>query len=115
MDIHEKIKLFLIQKAVSAKSIAQEYNASQQTISNYLNGQNAMPLAFLVWIYEKYQNEIDIHALFINDNNSIVAEPKSEYKSKINKTRILEKVSKILDEELRNWHRFDTDNNLNNY
>ena len=100
MDIHEKIKLFLIQKAVSAKSIAEEYNASQQTISNYLNGQNAMPLAFLVWIYEKYQNEIDLQSLFHNDNESIVAEPKSEYKTKVNKKRILEKVSKILDDEL---------------
>lgn len=100
MDIHEKIKLFLIQKAVSAKSISEEYGASQQTISNYLNGQNAMPLAFLVWIYDKYQNEIDLQALFHNDNKSIVAEDQSEYKSKINKKRILEKVSKILDEEL---------------
>lgn len=100
MDIHEKIKLFLVQKAVSAKSISEEYGASQQTISNYLNGQNAMPLAFLVWIFEKYQNEIDLHVLFVNDNKSIVAEPRPEYKSKINKKKILEKVSKILDEEL---------------
>lgn len=100
MDIHEKIKLFLVQKAVSAKSISEEYGASQQTISNYLNGQNAMPLAFLVWLFEKYQNEIDLHVLFVNDNKSIVAEPRSEYKSKIDKKRILEKVSKILDQEL---------------
>lgn len=100
MDIHEKIKLFLVQKAVSAKSISEEYGASQQTISNYLNGQNAMPLAFLVWIYDKYQNEIDLQALFNNDNKTIVAEPRSEYKSKINKKKIMERVSKILDEEL---------------
>lgn len=100
MEIHEKIKLFLVQKSVSAKSISEEYGASQQTVSNYLNGQNAMPLAFLVWIYDKYQNEIDLQSLFNNDNESIIAEPQTEYKTKINKKRILEKVSKILDDEL---------------
>lgn len=100
MEIHEKIKLFLIQKSVSAKSVAAEYGASQQTISNYLNGQNAMPLAFLIWIYERYQNEITLETLFTRDNRSIVAEADAPYKRKVNKAKILEKVGKILDEEL---------------
>lgn len=99
MEIHEKIRLFLKQKKVVSKNLAAEYGISQQIISNYLNGVNAMPLAFLVWIYEKYQNEINLNALFENDNTSIVAEPRTEYKPKLNKKRILEKVSKILDEE----------------
>ena len=100
MEIHEKIKLFLKQKKVVSKNLAEEYGISQQIISNYLNGVNAMPLAFLVWIYEKFQDEINLNALFENDNTNIVAEPRTEYKPKLNKKRILEKMSKILDEEL---------------
>lgn len=101
MEIHEKIKLFLVQKGVAAKSLAEEYGASQQTISNYLNGQNAMPLAFLVWLYEKFQREIDLVALFEQSQSNIVAEPNATYKKSINKKRILEKVSEILDQELQ--------------
>ena len=101
MEIHEKIKLFLVQNGVTAKSIALEYGASQQTVSNYLNGENAMPLAFLIWFYEKYQDEIDLHSVFSKSNDSIVAEPNTKYKAKLNKKRILEKVGQILDEELR--------------
>lgn len=99
MDIHEKIKLFLVQKGFKFKDIADEYGASQQTVSNYLTGENAMPLTFLVWIYEKFQDEIDLELLFSKRASSIIAEPSIDNNQPINKKKVLEKISQILDEE----------------
>lgn len=99
MKIYEKIKRHIESNKKSASSVGRDYGVSQQVISNYLNGNNAMPIDFLVW-YVENNPEIDLYALFNKSQQNIVKDSKSEYITKAKKSQIIDKIVSILEEEI---------------
>lgn len=105
MEIYQKVKLFIQQKGIASKEIAENYGVATQTMSHYLNGVNTMPLAFVVWMVNEFPGEIDLEALFKESTTNIVCDPPAKYHtktapSKDSKAKILERIGKILDEEM---------------
>lgn len=101
MKIFEKIKVFIQLSDLTQKELGEMSGKSQQTITNYLTGQNQIPLDWLVWFLNEFP-EIDIKELFNEKSDSYkVSEPRSKYGNKrINKESIINRISQILDEEL---------------
>lgn len=105
MEIYQKVKLFFQEKGIKSKEIAEKYGVASQTMSHYLTGVNTMPLAFVVWLVNEYPHEIDLDALFKESTTNIVCDPPANYNtknaaSKDSKAKILERIGKILDEEM---------------
>lgn len=99
MKIHEKIKEYSKSKGETIKSVADGYGVTHQSVQQYFSGKNAMPLTFLCWYLEQHQ-DIDLYALFDKKQRDIVAEPRSEYKIVRKKRDVIDKIVKILEEEL---------------
>lgn len=99
MEIHEKIQYFVKKNKETSYSLAREYNASQQTVSNYLNGTNAMPIKFLSWYIKKHP-EIDLYELFSIQQENIVNDPQATYMKKPKKQILIDRITAIINEEL---------------
>lgn len=101
MEVHEKIKIDADRKGISTSKIGKEFGKAQQTISSWFNGTNAMPLDFFIWYVHEYGQDLDIAAIFNKETAdfTLVKEKKTDYRKAFNKKKILEKISKILDEE----------------
>ncbi|GEM_PF-1284478 len=107
MKINEKIKRDADQRGLTTAQIGEKYGKKQQTISNYFNGTNAMPLDFLIWYIHQHP-DIDLYALFDKDKYDIVADRTSNYPIKASKAEILSKIGKILDDYMSPGHNPDT-------
>lgn len=99
MKIHEKIKRYSEDKKESRTDIAKEYGVTQQAISNYFYGKNAMPVDFLVWYVSKHP-DIDLYALFSTSQQNIVKEESANYARKPRKQDIINKIVRILEDEI---------------
>ena len=101
MEIFEKLRKHAENKGLSFSKIGEESGKSQQTISNYMSGKNQIPLDWLCWYLEK-NPEISVASLFNTNSERIdfVGEQAPIYQKKFDKVRLLERIGKILDEEL---------------
>lgn len=109
MKIFEKLKIHADRKGYSATQLANNSGKSQQSVSNYFSGKNQIPLDWLVW-YLGENPEIDVVELFNQESENLhfIKEDRKAYPSKngvakSNKDKkqiLLDKISKILDEEL---------------
>jgi transcriptional regulator with XRE-family HTH domain len=99
MKIYQKIREYSKGKGETMKDVAEAYGVTPQSIQLYFSGKNAMPLSFLTWYIETHP-EIDLYALFNKEQQSIVSEPKAEYRKKSKKRDVIDKIIAILEEEL---------------
>ncbi len=99
MKIYQKIREYSKGKGETMKEIADAYGVTPQSIQLYFAGKNAIPLNFLAWYIEKHP-DIDLYALFSNEQQSIVSEPEAEYQTKSKKQDVIDKIVSILNKEL---------------
>jgi len=99
MKIYEKIREYSKKRGETMKQVATGYGVTPQAIQLYFSGKNAMPLSFLVWYIETHP-DIDLYALFSKDHDQIVSEPRADYHKKYRKQSVIDRVVKILEDEL---------------
>lgn len=97
----EKFKEFFETQEWSHTEIGASYGASQQTITNYLNGKRKIPLDFILWMKEKFPN-LDLNSIFDGQVIKMVSEERMTYANEAKKDRetILAEIGGILDKYL---------------
>lgn len=100
MKINEKISQFLEDKKISLSEIGRRYGTTHQTISNYLNGNRALPLDFLVWLLSEFP-DMDANKLLREDNTYFVADNRGEYGKKLTKKEALDIISRVMDDLIK--------------